>query len=36
MSEWHTVRDGKLLSGQVVFDAAAFRAFLPQPPSADA
>lgn len=29
MSEWHTVRDGKVVSGQVVFDAAAFRAFLP-------
>lgn len=29
MSEWHTVREGKLASGRVVFDAAAFRAFLP-------
>lgn len=29
MSEWHTVRGGKLISGRVVFDAAAFRAFLP-------
>lgn len=29
MSEWHTVREGKLTSGRVVFDAAAFRAFLP-------
>jgi hypothetical protein len=29
MSEWHTVREGKLVSGRVVFDAAAFRAFLP-------
>jgi hypothetical protein len=30
MSEWHIVREGKLVSGRVVFDAAAFRAFLPQ------
>jgi len=29
MSEWHTVRQGKLVSGRVVFDAAVFRAFLP-------
>lgn len=29
MSEWHAVREGKLTSGRVVFDAAAFRAFLP-------
>lgn len=29
MSEWHTVGAGKLASGRVVFDAAAFRAFLP-------
>lgn len=29
MSEWHAVREGKLVSGRVVFDAAAFRAFLP-------
>jgi predicted SnoaL-like aldol condensation-catalyzing enzyme len=29
MSEWHAVRGGKLVSGRVVFDAAAFRAFLP-------
>ena len=29
MSEWHTVRDGNLTAGRVVFDAAAFRAFLP-------
>ena len=29
MSEWHTIREGRLASGRVVFDAAAFRAFLP-------
>jgi hypothetical protein len=29
MSEWHAVREGKLVSGRVVFDAAALRAFLP-------
>lgn len=29
MSEWHAVREGKLVSGRVMFDAAAFRAFLP-------
>lgn len=29
MSEWHTVRAGRLTSGRVLFDAAAFRAFLP-------
>ncbi len=30
MSEWHTVRDGQLVSGRVVFDTAAFRALVPQ------
>lgn len=29
MSEWHTAVGGKLTSGRVVFDAVAFRAFLP-------
>ena len=32
MSEWHTVRDGRLASGRVVFDTAAFRALLPAQP----
>jgi ketosteroid isomerase-like protein len=31
MSEWHTVRGGKLASGRVLFDAAAFRALISQP-----
>lgn len=30
MSEWHTVCDGLLTSGRVVFDTAAFRALVPQ------
>lgn len=30
MSEWHTVHDGKLVSGRVILDTAAFRALLPQ------
>ncbi len=29
MSEWHTVREGRLTAGQVVFDTARFRALLP-------
>ncbi|HMJ35582.1 MAG TPA: nuclear transport factor 2 family protein [Baekduia sp.] len=29
MTEWHVVRDGRLASGRVVFDSAAFRALLP-------
>jgi hypothetical protein len=29
MSEWHTVREGRLAAGQVVFDTARFRALLP-------
>jgi ketosteroid isomerase-like protein len=29
MSEWHTVRDGKLNSGRVILDTAAFRALVP-------
>ena len=29
MSEWHTVRGGRLTAALVVFDAAAFRALLP-------
>jgi hypothetical protein len=29
MSEWHAVRESRLVSGRVVFDAAALRAFLP-------
>ncbi len=29
MSEWHTIRDGRLAAGRVVFDAASFRGFLP-------
>jgi hypothetical protein len=31
MSEWHTVRAGQLAAARVLFDAAAFRALLPQP-----
>jgi hypothetical protein len=31
MSEWHTVTDGRLASGRVVFDTAAFRALVPGP-----
>ena len=34
MSEWHTVRDGQLASGRVVFDTAPFRALMPAPPEA--
>jgi ketosteroid isomerase-like protein len=29
MSEWHTVREGKLASSRLVFDTAAFRALMP-------
>lgn len=29
MSEWHSVRHGKLISGRVILDTAAFRALLP-------
>lgn len=29
MSEWHTVRDGHLIAGRVLFDSAAFRALVP-------
>lgn len=29
MSEWHTIRDGKLASGRLIFDTAAFRALVP-------
>lgn len=29
MSEWHTVRNGKLISGRVILDTAAFRALVP-------
>jgi SnoaL-like domain len=29
MSEWHTVRDGQLANGRVVFDTAPFRALMP-------
>jgi ketosteroid isomerase-like protein len=29
MCEWHTVRDGQLTSGRLVFDTAAFRALVP-------
>ena len=29
MSEWHTVRDGQLVAGRVLFDTAAFRALVP-------
>jgi hypothetical protein len=32
MSEWHTVRDGRLVAGRVLFDTAAFRALLPAAP----
>ncbi len=37
MSEWHTVRDGRLVAGRVVFDTARFRDLMPvQPqPAAD-
>ncbi len=36
MSEWHSVRDGLLTSGRVVFDTAAFRALLPPVPEGHA
>ena len=29
MSEWNTVRDGRLTSGRLVFDTAALREFMP-------
>ena len=29
MSEWHTVRNGALASGRVVFDTAVFRSLVP-------
>jgi hypothetical protein len=29
MSEWHTVRDGRLTAALVLFDATALRALLP-------
>lgn len=29
MSEWHTVRNGRLAAGCVMFDSVAFRALLP-------
>jgi ketosteroid isomerase-like protein len=32
VSEWHSVRDGQLVSGQSVFDTTAFRALVPAPP----
>ena len=28
MSEWHAVRDGRLISGRVILDTAAFRALV--------
>lgn len=31
MSEWHTVRQNRLVSGRVVFDTADFRALVPTP-----
>jgi predicted SnoaL-like aldol condensation-catalyzing enzyme len=31
MSEWHIIRGGRLTSGRVVFDTAAFRALVPVP-----
>ena len=31
MSEWHTVRNGKLISGRVILDTAPFRSLLPSP-----
>lgn len=34
MSEWHTVCDGQLAKGHVVFDTAAFRALMPARPNA--
>ena len=34
MSEWHTVHDGLLVAGRVVFDTAAFRALMPAAPAA--
>lgn len=34
MSEWHTVHDGLLVAGRVVFDTAAFRALMPPAPAA--
>jgi hypothetical protein len=29
MSEWHTVRNGELTAGRLVFDTAEFREFVP-------
>lgn len=29
MAEWHVVRDGRLVSGRVIFDTVPFRALLP-------
>jgi ketosteroid isomerase-like protein len=29
MTEWHTIRHGKLASSRVIFDTAAFRALVP-------
>ena len=31
VSEWNTVRDGKVTSATLVFDTAAFRSLVPQP-----
>jgi hypothetical protein len=31
VSEWNTVRDGKVTSAPLVFDTAAFRSLVPQP-----
>ncbi len=31
MSEWHTVRDGLIVRGRVVFDTAQFRSIVPAP-----
>jgi hypothetical protein len=28
-AEWHSAREGELVSGQIVFDTAAFRAIVP-------
>lgn len=36
MSEWHSLRNGLLAAGRVVFDTAAFRAVLPAGPRARA
>lgn len=35
MAEWNRVLNGKLISGQLIFDTGAFRKLVPMPPAAD-